>query len=151
LEQLTLRKLFRAHAERVGQAGGSQAARTTFDFVIDGRSLFDAVDGENLDLCGVLDCERPDWNAPEVARLLLEATPPVPGGRQMIFVCPECGDLGCGAITCEVVRDGDAVVWRRFSFENDYDEKMSDFESYASLGPFRFEWVQYRELLATAV
>lgn len=151
LEQLTLRKLFRAHEKHVGQAGGSKTARTTFDFLIDGRSLFDAVDGANLDLCGVADCERRDRNVTAVSHLLLESVPPVPGGRQVIFVCPECGDLGCGAITCEVVRDGDSVIWRRFGYENDYDEKMSDFESYAALGPFTFEWNVYRQILATAV
>ena len=69
----------------------------------------------------------------------------------MIFVCPECGDLGCGAITCEVIREADTVVWQRFGFENDYDEKMSDFDSYSSIGLFRFDREHYRELLARAV
>jgi hypothetical protein len=151
LELLTLRQLLRAQAVGVGQAGGSKTARTTWDFVVGGASLFDAVRGEDLDLCGVLDVARRDWNVSAVASLLLEAPPPVPGGRQMIFVCPECGDLGCGAITCEVLRDGEVVTWQRFGFENDYDEKMSDFDSYQGLGPFRFDWQQYRQILATAV
>ena len=151
MELLTLRQLLRAHAVGVGQAGGSQTARTTWDFVVGGASLFDAVRGEDLDLCGVLDVARRDWNVSAVASLLLEAPPLVPGGRHMIFVCPECGDLGCGAITSEVLRDGEVVTWQRFGFENDYDEKMSDFDSYKSLGPFRFDWQQYRQILATAV
>lgn len=151
MEPLTLRKLRRAHAVGVGRLGGSKTARTTYDFVVGGRSLFEAVGGAEQDLCGVLDCERHDRNRSAVACLSLEAPPPAPGGRQLIFVCPECGDLSCGAITCEVAVVGDEIVWRRFGFENDYDETMSDFASYAALGPFRFSSLQYRQILATAV
>lgn len=121
------------------------------DFLIDGKSLFEMARGPDLDLCGVLDRSRVEFSRVAIARLLLESPALVPGGRQMLFVCPECGDLGCGAITCEVVREGELIVWRQFGFENDYDPTMADFETFASLGPFRFAWAAYRQTLAAAV
>lgn len=68
----------------------------------------------------------------------------------MLFVCPECADLGCGAITMSITKEGDSFVWSEFAYENNYDEAMTDFASYASIGPFRFEARQYLSTLSAA-
>jgi hypothetical protein len=38
-----------------------------------------------------------------ISRLLLSEKADLPNGRRSFFVCSECGDLGCGAITAVVV------------------------------------------------
>jgi hypothetical protein len=46
-----------------------------------------------------------------VARLQGETQPDYPPNRVAIYVCPECGDLGCGAITVAVSREEGTVIW----------------------------------------
>jgi hypothetical protein len=119
--------------------------------VIDGVSLFDATNAQEFDHCGVLDCEHRDRNVEVVADLLLEKHRCVLEGRHQIFVCPECDDIGCGSITCEIVRDGDEIVWRRFAYQKDYLPEEDDFESYAAFGPYRFAWAKYKQVLETTL
>jgi hypothetical protein len=93
------------------------------DLMIDGLSLYDQVDR----VAGPFDLVSPigllsasdlrEW----AARLVANGRPLLPSGRCELFVCPECGDLGCGCISCLVHRDGDYVVWTELGRENDYD------------------------------
>jgi len=57
-----------------------------------------------------------DWPAgfpaEAVGQLLGEVSSSLPDGRVALYVCPECGDLGCGAVTALVERANDDVVWR---------------------------------------
>src|SRR5688572_23950833 len=32
-----------------------------------------------------------------------------------LYVCPECGDIECGAIVCEIEIDSGYVVWKKFA------------------------------------
>ena len=43
-------------------------------------------------------------------------------GRLPIFVCPMCGDFGCGVGTVEVIKEDQHIVWQNFRWERDYDE-----------------------------
>jgi hypothetical protein len=58
-----------------------------------------------------------DWAARPVAA----GQPLLPSGRCEVFVCPECGDLSCGCVSCVVSRDGDHVNWSELGWETDYD------------------------------
>jgi hypothetical protein len=69
----------------------------------------------------------------------------------MLSVCPECGDLGCGAITCVIEQHGPFIVWHSFGYEDNYDEAMSDFETFAAIGPFQFEAEPYRAVLESVL
>jgi hypothetical protein len=64
-----------------------------------------------------------------------------------IYVCGECGDLGCGAITAIVERTPEGFVWRNFAFENNYDATMTDLEPYRGVGPFFFNEAEYLQAL----
>jgi hypothetical protein len=57
-----------------------------------------------------------------VDRLLLTSEADFPNERRSLFVCAECGDLGCGAVTLSVTRVGGKVVWSDFGYENTYEE-----------------------------
>ncbi len=42
-----------------------------------------------------------------IQQLLLDVPTALPDDRQSVFVCAECGDVGCGAITARIVRHDD--------------------------------------------
>src|SRR6266446_2219235 len=142
LSSLRLERRVRPGEEFPG--GGHRTERPFWDFVIDGISLYDAVARE-YDLTSVLWIRPPVQAAvePEVRRLLLLDPGDLPDGRVALFTCPECGDLGCGGITVDIEIDGDAIVWRRFGYQNNYDEKL-DTDSFQQFGPFRFDLKRYR-------
>lgn len=47
--------------------------------------------------------------------------PSLPAGRIAILRCAHCGDIGCGALTCQLDVTEDTVAWSRFAWENGYD------------------------------
>ena len=65
----------------------------------------------------------------------------------MLYVCPECGDIGCGAITAQVEETAEHFVWRGFGYENDYDPSMPDLTEYQEFGPYIFNKSEYRNTL----
>jgi hypothetical protein len=140
--------------ERLGVTnadGDGVTYRRHLDFVIDGLSLYAAAHVAKYDLVGTLGWAMPDQEERIVSELLLETPTRKSGDRQALFVCPECGDLGCGGITAVVERNGTEVVWRDFVHENDYDVSSTDRESFEHLGPYSFDFQQYREALNAAL
>src|SRR5882672_6524656 len=65
-------------------------------------------------------------------------------------ICYECGDIGCGAVTAMVVRDGQAIVWKDFGYENDYEEKVL-LDDYKQVGPYTFDLAEYESTLFEAI
>jgi hypothetical protein len=78
----------------------------------------------------------------------------VPDGRTPLYVCAECGGLGCGAVTAVIGRHYDAVAWHSLGRHSDYDSFV-DYEPFKDLGPYRFHVTSYdavlRGLLAARV
>lgn len=86
------------------------------DFVVDGRPLLFRL--ADLDAVSPLASDVPPAAFTEHLRGLLgESEPPLPGGRFVIYGCPECADLACGAVTAVVERDGEDFVWRDFAWQ----------------------------------
>ncbi|MFI9389412.1 oxidoreductase [Streptomyces bauhiniae] len=135
-------------ATRVGAVladGGYQVHRDFVDFVVDGSPLLfrladlDAVSPLASDLPpAVLDAQ--------VRALLLEDEPPLPGGRFVLYGCPECADLGCGAVTVVIERDGDDYRWRDFAWQTGEHVDL-DRDGYHGTGPFHFHGPAYRAAL----
>ena len=124
--------------------GPKKRERYTFDFVANELSLFRTTIASKSDMSGALSDPKfePEmarrFNGTTVAALIPEA--PISDHRRVaLFVCSECGDLGCGAITALVSRAGLDAQWSDFAYENGY-EPMSRIEG---LGPFTFEWAEY--------
>lgn len=42
-------------------------------------------------------------------------------GRVALFVCGECGDLACGAVTATLRVEHDRVTWSDFAWDNGYE------------------------------
>jgi len=127
---------------RIGSENPQKLERHSFDFVVNGVSLFAATQAGECDMCGSLSDPQLER---EIARrvnggtaAMLTSDVPVGGHRVALFVCPECGDFACGAITVRVSRTERGVEWSDFAYENG-----SDPASRLDLGPFEFEWAIY--------
>src|SRR6478752_991412 len=88
---------------RKGSASPLRRERYSFDFVVNGASLFEVTKASRYDMCGSL--SNPQFE-PEAARqinvgttAMLTSEMPVGGHRVPLFVCAECGDFACGTIT----------------------------------------------------
>lgn len=118
--------------------------------VVDGRRLHtilaeacgdeftDTVIGDTV---SVLIHSWPTGLTKDASVLLGDAAPELASGRLPIFVCPECGDLGCGAITVEVDRGPEAVIWRNFGWDVNYETGEDDIRF--DLDPLVFDRGQY--------
>lgn len=93
---------------------------------------------------------EPEENVKAVRRLLLEEPADLPNNRRTLYVCPECGDIGCGAVSLVVERAGDKVVWRDFGYENNYEDVVRT-EGYEDVGPFAFDPADYAAALKKAL
>jgi hypothetical protein len=132
---------------------GFRSERWSVDFLVGGRSLYDLLGGQKRDLSGAFLTKRDKIfrRTKENAATRASFSELGAGGiRLSLYVCPECGDLGCGALTCEAIRVGDKIVWRNFGFETGIAEHPADFASYTEVGPFEFDGHQYAETIARA-
>jgi hypothetical protein len=127
---------------------GSQTKRTFLDFVVDGVSLYDEI-GRRSDLISTLWVEPPmakEEQDKAIRRLLTLESGDVSDGRVSLYVCPECGDLGCGVISVQIDVADNQITWRDFGYENNY-EKHVERDSYSSVGPFHFDRSVYEAIL----
>lgn len=126
--------------------GGSQTPRRFLDFVVDGTPLYPTM-GDRITPLGWLDndAERKAAN-----RLLRKAPSDFPNNRNSIYVCPECAQLDCGAVTVVIEREGDNIVWRDFGIQSDSHETVyrDDFDD---IGTFRFNATEYFLAISSAL
>jgi hypothetical protein len=129
--------------------GDYQVHRDFVDFIVDGRPLLFQL--SDLDAVSPLASDIPPAIFTEQVRgLLLEADPPLPDGRYVIYGCPECADLACGAVTAIIEREGpegEDYIWRDFAWQTDEHADL-ELNGYHGIGPFRFHGAEYREALA---
>ncbi|MBX9392620.1 oxidoreductase [Streptomyces sp. TRM72054] len=125
--------------------GGYQVHRDFVDFIVDGRPLLFQL--SDLDAVSPLASDVPPaiFTA-QVRSLLLEADAPLPGGRYVIYGCPECADLACGAVTAVIERADDDYLWRDFAWQTDEQVDL-ELNGYQGIGPFRFHGDEYRTAL----
>ncbi|MFF3906850.1 oxidoreductase [Streptomyces sp. NPDC001848] len=121
--------------------GDYEAHRDFVDFVVDGRPLLHRL--SDLDAVSPLASDVPPaiFTA-QVRGLLLETQAPLPGGRYLLYGCPECEDLACGAVTAVIERDGDDYIWRDFAWQTD-ESADPELNGYHGIGPFRFHGAEY--------
>src|SRR5215204_5050187 len=131
---------------REREIGNAQTPRKFLDFVIDGESLYDKL-GDVISPFGWF---LPEQDQIEVNRFLLIEQANFSEGRRSIYVCPECGDLGCGAVSAVIEQVGNRIVWRDFGYQNNYDGNVL-FDDYRELGPFAFDADEYTSAFKSAV
>lgn len=127
--------------------GDYQVHRDFVDFIVDGRPLLFQL--SDLDAVSPLASDVPPaiFTA-QVRSLLLEAEAPLPGSRYVIYGCPECADLACGAVTAVIDQDGDDYIWQDFAWQTD-DHADLELNGYHGIGPFRFQGAEYRAALGS--
>ena len=128
------------------EGGGGCTQRDFLDFVVDGQPLSELV-GDQVACLGWF---VPEENARAVRRLLLEEPADLPNNRRTLYVCPECGDIGCGAVSVVVEKLGNRIIWRDFGFENSY-ENVIDRTGFGRFGPFTFDNRSYEQTIRRAM
>ncbi|MEV5610786.1 oxidoreductase [Streptomyces sp. NPDC052225] len=125
--------------------GDYQVHRDFVDFIVDGRPLLFQL--SDLDAVSPLAADIPPAIfTHHVRSLLLEADAPLAGGRYVIYGCPECEGLECGAVTAAIEKAGEDFVWRDFAWQTDEHADL-ELNGYHGIGPFRFRGDAYRAAL----
>ena len=128
------------------RAGGDgRTQRDYLDFVVDGQSLSEMI---GSDLASCLGWFAPAENAKAIDRLLLQAPADLLNNRRSLYVCPECGELDCGAVTAVIERSGDEIIWRDFGLQNTFDEVITPINEDLS---FSFDRAQYNQALKSSL
>lgn len=119
-------------------SGGGKKERRYLDYTIDGKPLHDSpFIGDTISGLGWLPS---DAEIAFIERLLLKR-PNEFGNHTLLYICPECGDINCGALAATVSKTGDYFVWSDFRYVNGYDESMS--QIYSEIEPIYFDQMQY--------
>lgn len=129
--------------------GAYKSERHFLDFAVNGNSLWERV-GKRHDMVTVLCREFAEETREAVHRLLLTEKADFPDDRRSLFICSECGELGCGAISTVIVKEGDNIIWKAFGYENTW-EKGVNARDCAGVGPFTFDAASYQLLLLDAM
>jgi len=119
------------------------------DFTIDGISMLEMIirkAGGHKDFLGCFVRGWTNLNEHSLKQFLLRERPETESGRSLIYICPECADIGCGAYGCKITRVGDCYVWSDFAYENGYEEP----DSIEGLGPFEFRADNYEKVISEA-
>ena len=115
------------------------------DFIVSGKSLRQILWISKLDRIGIFGWgSNKDYEFIQIKEYLKQRKPELSIGRTMFYVCPECGDIGCGAITAEIIEIENKIVWKEFAYENSYSEP--DTETYKRIGPFEFDKKEYEQV-----
>ena len=66
-----------------------------------------------------------------------------------LYSCPECGDLGCGAVTVNLTVESDRVVWSDWGWQTNYEPGV-DRTRLHGIPTMAFERTEYERVLANA-
>jgi len=125
----------------------------SIDFLVNDTSLFSAARANERDMAGCFMSLAVPGHTAKLAKIFVGEllADVLPGDRIPLFVCPICGDAGCGTISFKLTRQGSLVRWSEFAYENTWDDEATDFESYSTLGPFEFDLETYELVIGRAV
>jgi hypothetical protein len=139
------------HLKRAGSSapGATVTARDSIDFVVDGSSLLDSLvksGGGHGDFMGCFVRGFPIENERKKAQLTSAGEPDTEGGRYLLYLCPECGDIGCGAYGAKIRVTEETTEWYDFAYENGYEPARV----LTSVGSFSFARRDYDATLEAA-
>lgn len=125
----------------VRTGGSNRTERHYMDFSVSGESLKKVLGQEDADLISPFGWgDNKDYNKRILRVFRLQEQPELSTGRVAIYICPECGDIDCGAITATIQDLGDRIVWKDFGYETDYGGLS---ETYPQIAPIEFDRQSY--------
>jgi len=129
------------------KVGKDQTPREYFDFIVSGKSLRSVLGIEDDDLITPLGWGTNIELGIHILNVFkLKEKPRLESGRVMIYVCPECGDIDCGAITAKIKDSGDRIIWFDFGYETGYGGLS---ETYQQIEPIEFIRQNYFAVFST--
>jgi hypothetical protein len=127
--------------------GAMQSPRRFLDYLIGGRSFYELHGQDRISVLG--------WFVPEederAAERLVTGSSDL-DGRTAIAVCPEDGDLVCGAISTKIVISGEEVRWTELALSSyDYLEGAWTHDALVlpDMSELRFDSTQYRSVIGS--
>jgi hypothetical protein len=119
------------------------------DFVISGRSLKSILGIENADYATLIGSGTKREFVKQILNIFrLKEKSYLETGRVMIYACPECGDIGCGAITAVILDLGSKIVWKDFGYETGHGGVT---EEYSNIEPIEFDRQSYFEAFSKPI
>ena len=130
---------------------GSDNTRESYssNFTVDESPLLAVLSKNQGGHADYLGCFARGWdklNEHSKRQLLLLEAPEMVSGRRLIYVCPECADVGCGAYGCKISKEGRFYIWESFAYENGYEAP----QVIVGVGPFLFDISEYEEVIDRA-
>src|SRR6188508_1568482 len=108
--------------------------RRHLDFIISEQALSQYFESSELDLIGTFGwTENKVYESEQLDQFLGLKGSELKSGRVCFYVCPICGDIGCGAITAVIEVTDTSVIWKDFGYET--DDAEPDRTEYKPIGP----------------
>jgi len=119
----------------------NQTPREYFDFFVSGKSLKTFLGIETADYITLFVWgTNNEYDRYILNVFRLQEKSEIDSGRVMIYICPECGDIDCGAITATIKDYGDRIIWSDFGYETNYGGLT---ETYDQIDPIEFDRASY--------
>ncbi|MGB4775497.1 MAG: hypothetical protein WBP45_10015 [Daejeonella sp.] len=114
--------------------------RHFLDFMISGKSLKTILGLEDSDMITSFGWTDDEKQIKQIKNSFkLQGNPELKTKRVSLYVCPECGDIGCGAITASIKGVANSIIWEDFGYENGFEEM----ELYTNIKPIEFNKESY--------
>jgi hypothetical protein len=114
--------------KQLRKIGSNQTYREYYDFIIDGTSLKSLLNISDVDLISPFGWGPKELENESIAEFKLKKISDLSSGRIIIYICPECGDISCGAITVRIIKDDNKIIWTDFASENGETEYQFGFK-----------------------
>lgn len=129
--------------QAIRKGSSNRTEREYLDFFVSGQSLKNILGIGNADFITLVGFgAKREYDKQILNIFRLEEKSYLETGRVMIYVCPECGDIDCGAITAVILDQGPKIVWKNFGYETGYGGVT---EEYPNIEPIEFDRQSYFE------
>lgn len=129
--------------------GCTSVERRFADFQIDERSLLEILvtaDGGHSDYMSGFVSGYLEQSLRFADNLIRCDQPQAEPCRVVIYICPECGDIGCGAYSVQIRSVSGEIIWEEFAYENGYEEPRV----IVDVGPYIFSSAPYVRAIKAA-
>ena len=99
------------------------SGRKYLDFIISGQSLREYLESKNksnVTPFGFFPSVEEQKRA--LREFKFQEKTQLKDNRVELYLCEDCGDIGCGSVTAEIKDLGDKIIWRKFAFQSNPDE-----------------------------